>query len=290
MANAGNAPEPTAARLQLGRKLRGLRERSGKGSVDVVARDRKLGISRAKLFRLEAGTHRPQLTDVRALGHYYAASPEELEDLLMLAEGSQAADWWQTHGPGAAAPWFTVYLSMEARAREIRTYQGELIPGLLQTQAYVAEVHRARNPEASAAEVEARIALRMERRDRVLNRKTPEPPILDVVLNEGVLRRQVGGPDVMADQIEQLLKVAERPNIHISVLPFAAGAHAAMETAFIILEFGIEEAVGKADPGFVYIENPSSAVYHNKADEIDRYGAIFAASKGKAKPIKEWAA
>lgn len=285
--SAGTEPEPTAARLELGRKLKALRERSGKGSVDSVAKDPQVGMSRAKLFRLESGKHRPQMSDVRALAHYYGASAEEMKHLLLLGEGSQALDWWQAHGPAAAAQWFTVYLGLEARAQTIRTYQGELIPGLLQTPDYVAEVHRARNPYAGLEEVESRIALRMERRERILDRQNP--PVLDIVLNEGVLRRQVGGPAVMAEQIEQLRKAAERPNIHIAVLPFTAGAHAAMESAFVVLEFGVE-AGGQADPGLVYMENPSGAVYHNKADEISRYEAIFAAARLPAVSIKEWSA
>ena len=282
---AGLAPAPpqgTAARRELGSLLKKLREAQGL-SVDQVVAERRMVISRAKLFRLEAGKHAARVPDVVVLAQHYQASPAVLEELLTLAEGSSGEDWWHAYGPDAAPDWFSLYLSVEPRAQQIRTYEAELIPGLLQTKGYAAEVYRARNPDDTAGEVEGKVALRMQRQ-RILTRVQPARPRLHVVLNEAVVRRQVGGPDVMADQINQLRKAAKQPHITIDILPFAAGAHAAMESAFVILNFADPEA----DRPLVYIESPSSATYLHKPAELDRYETIFQQAKAQAIPIKEW--
>lgn len=280
MTGLASALGPTAARRELGNMLKRLREARGLSVDDVVAVPR-VGISRAKLFRLEAGAHAARIPDVTVLGQFYRADPEALEELLTLAEGTSGVDWWHAYGQDAAASWFSLYLSVEPRATQIRTYEAELVPGLLQTQGYAAEVYRARNPDEAPEEAKSKVALRMERQ-RILTR--PTPPRLQVVLNEAVLRRQVGGPQLMADQIEQLRTAARRPHITIDVLPFAAGAHAAMESAFLMLDF----ADPGTDPPLVYIDSPSSATYLQKRTELDRYQALFEHVRAQAIPIKEW--
>lgn len=277
-----NATEPTAthARLELGRMLKTLRTRN-RMSVEQVVLDRTLGYSRAKLYKAEAGKHASRVPDIKALGAFYQATPEEMDKLVGLALGTADEDWWHVHGSDAAPRWFSLYLAVEPRAQLIRTYQGELVPGLLQTPGYATAVYVARNPDDDPEEVRARVALRIERQERILNRQDLGPPTLDVLLSEAVLRRVVGGPAVMAEQVAQLQKAAQRPNVRIRVVRFDAGAHAAMEAAFVILDFA-------GDPSIVYIENPSSAAYLQKAGELQRYEKIFAQVQAQATPIEEW--
>ncbi|MDM4723488.1 helix-turn-helix transcriptional regulator [Micromonospora sp. WMMA1363] len=269
---------PTAVRRQLGRQLRALRDAAGT-SVDEVVAHRRLGISRAKLFKMEAGRHPVKPQDVAVLCAHYQASAEETEQLTALALATAGQSWWHVYGDDVPE-WFSLYLEIEPAAAAIRTYEAELIPGLLQTPEYAREVYRARNPDDG--EIERRVALRMERQ-AILTRDN-QPPTLHVVLNEAAVRREVGGPDVMVEQITRLRQAASRPTITISVLPLKAGAHAAMESAFVILDFPDPTD----DPSVVYIDSPSSAAYLQKAAEIARYEAIFGHVLSQAVPILEY--
>ncbi|MFI5493571.1 DUF5753 domain-containing protein [Actinoplanes sp. NPDC051859] len=275
---------PTVVRRQLGRRLRRLRTSKGQ-SVDEVVAERRLGISRAKLFKLEGGRNSAKPQDVTVLCHYYGADEQETQALTTLALASQSDSWWDVFGVEAVPEWFSLYLDVEPAATHIRTYEAELIPGLLQTADYAAEVYRARNPEADPTEVDRSVALRMERQ-AILTRDQPAAPQLHVVLNEAVILRQVGGASVMANQVERLRKAATRPNVTIQVLPFAAGAHAAMETAFVILDFADPED----DPPLVYVDSPSSAAYLQKQVDLDRYATIFDHVQHQALPIMEYPA
>lgn len=275
---------PTLVRRQIGRRLKYMREKIVKKSVDQVVANRRLGISRAKLFRLEAGNHPVKPNDVEALCRYYGADEEVIEALAALALATQDDNWWHVYGEDAVPEWFSLYLDVEPATRAIRTYEAELIPGLLQTPAYARAVYHARNPDDPIDEIDRRVALRMERQ-AILTRETPAPPpTLHVVLNEAAVLREVGGTAVMRDQIDRLRKAATKPNISVDILPLKAGAHAAMESAFVILDFPDP----REDPPVVYIDSPSSAAYLQKPDDLTRYGTIFDQVRRQAVPILEY--
>ncbi|MFY1633648.1 helix-turn-helix domain-containing protein [Solwaraspora sp. WMMB335] len=275
---------PTIVRRQLGRRLKRLRAGV---SVDEVVAHRQLGISRAKLFKMEAGRHPVKPQDVAALCRHYGASSKETETLTALALATQDDSWWHVYGVDAVPEWFSLYLDVEPAAATIRTYEAELIPGLLQTPQYAREVYRARNPGSHPREypgdIEKRVAVRMERQ-AILTRVDPAPPELHVVLNEAAILRQVGGDAVMREQIARLREAAELPNVKVEVLPLAAGAHAAMETAFVILNFPEPDD----DPAVVYIDTPSSAAYLQKQVDIDRYELIFGHVSNQSIPVLEY--
>lgn len=274
---------PTIVRRQLGRRLRRLRDLAGT-SVDEVVAHRQLGISRAKLFKIEAGRHPVKPQDVAVLCQHYRASHEETDALTALALATQGDSWWHVYGEDGAVPeWFSLYLDVEPAASTIRTYEAELIPGLLQIPEYAREVYRARNPDDAPGEIERRVKLRMERQ-AILTRTQPAPPRLHVVLNEAAVLREVGGPGVMAEQVDRLRAAAQRPNITIDVLPLKAGAHAAMESAFVILDFPEPDE----DPSVVYIDTPSSAAYLQKTVDLHRYEAIFGYVAAQGIPILEY--
>lgn len=274
------AAGPTIVRRQLGRRLKNLRDDI---SVDNVVAHRQLGISRAKLFKIEAGKHPVKPQDVAALCRHYGADADETEALTALALATQGDSWWHVYGVDAVPEWFSLYLDVEPAAATIRSYEAELIPGLLQTPEYAREVYRARNPGADPGDIEQRVALRMERQ-AILTRAEPAPPMLHVVLNEAAVLRQVGGLTVMKEQLARLRDAARLPNITIEVLPLTAGAHAAMETAFVVLTF----PEPGDDPAVVYIDTPSSAAYLQKRADLDRYEAIFEQVSNQAIPILEY--
>lgn len=272
---------PTVVRRQLGRRLKQLREAKGVTVQHVVAQP-ALGISQAKIYKLEAGMHSARPQDVTVLCQFYGATKAETEALTALAIATRGASWWHVYGEDAVPEWFSLYLDVEPAARQIRTYEAELVPGLLQTPDYAREVHRARNPDASDAEIARSVGVRMERQG-ILTREDPPAPQLHVILNEAVVLRQVGGPTVMSEQLARLRTAAQQPNINIEILPLAAGAHAAMETAFVILDFPDPEE----DPPVVYIDSPSSAAYFQKPGELERYETIFSRIREKSVPIEK---
>ncbi len=274
---------PTIVRRQLGVRLKALREAVGT-SVDQVVTHRRLGISRAKLFKIEAGKHPVKPQDVAVLCTHYGTTAEQTEALTALALATHGASWWHVYGDDAVPEWFSLYLDVEPAATAIRTYEAELIPGLFQTSAYARAVYLARNPAHAADEIEQRVALRMERQ-AILTRADPVgPPTIHAVLNEAVLLREVGGSTIMRDQLERLRKAADQPHISIDILPFTAGAHAAMESTFVVLDF----ADPSEDPSVVYIDTPSSAAYLQKPRDLARYATIFDHVLSQVIPIQEF--
>lgn len=272
---------PTVVRRQLGRRLRQLRTIHGR-SVDTVAADRMLGISRAKLFKLEAGKHPAKPQDVSVLCRHYGATDDETKALTALALATQSDSWWHVYGD-AVPKWFSLYLDVEPAAVRLRSYEAELIPGLLQTPAYAEAVYRAVDPHDDDGEIKRRVAVRMERQ-HILRRVDPAPPQLHVMLNEAAVLRRVGGEPVMTEQLQQLRRAAEQPHTTISVLPLSAGAHAAMESAFVILDFADPDD----DPPLVYVDSPSAALYLQKQADLERYEQIFDHVRRQAIPITEY--
>jgi hypothetical protein len=163
--------------------------------------------------------------------------------------------------------WFATYVGLEAEASAISTYQAESVPGLLQTQGYAAALHRAALMNATEEEIDRHVAVRMERQARL---KQPDAPQLWVVLNEAVIRRRIGERAIMHEQLVKLAEVASAPNITLQVLPFSAGAHASMDSAFSILSFD-----PPSDGEIVYFEHPTCSLYLEKPDEVARYRLVY---------------
>jgi transcriptional regulator with XRE-family HTH domain len=268
---------PTVVRRQLGRRLRQLRDGSGMSVEEVVA-ERHLGISRAKLYKLEAGKHAAKPQDITVLCARYGAPAEEISTLQALALATQEASWWHVYGDDAVPEWFSLYMELEPAASSIRKYEAELVPGLLQTEDYARAIYRAFQPDAPDGEIERRVAVRMERQVRAESRR------LHVVLNEAALLRRVGGPEVMAAQLAKLRDAADRPEITIDILPLSAGAHAAMNGSFAILDFDNPDE----DPPVAYVETASSAAYLQKSADLDRYRAIFTTILNSVIPLQEY--
>ncbi|MER7754113.1 helix-turn-helix transcriptional regulator [Kitasatospora sp. NPDC097643] len=257
---------PTVLRRRLGSELRRLRERTG---LQAKAAADALQFSATKVSRIESGQTTLKESDVRAMLELYGVTDAaELHQFISLTRRSTQRGWW--HDFGDTLPdWFQTYVGLEADSARIRTYETELVPGLLQTPDYARAVFRASlaNQDGDIEEiVNRRAKLRMQRQE-VINR--PEPPTVWVVLSESVLRRPVGGPEVMAQQLKFLAELAQRPNITLQILPFSAGAHAAMSMAFRILSFS--DVPGE----IVYVEALTSSLYIEKESDIARHETVF---------------
>jgi len=263
VATAKPGSSPTALRILLGAQLRHLREAKG---LTRAAAGYTIRASESKMSRLELGRVSFKDRDIRDLLMLYGVEdPDEREALLSLAKEANRPAWWQRYSD-ILPSWFQTYVGLEETATLIRTYEGHLVPGLLQTEDYARAVISGL-PGEPDVEVERWLRLRMDRQG-LLTRF--DPPRLWVVVDEAALRRPVGGPEVMRAQLEHLIAATKQPNVTLQVIPFHAGAHAALGQPFVILRF--------ADPDLadmVYLEQFTSGVWLDKRDEVDSYAQVM---------------
>jgi transcriptional regulator with XRE-family HTH domain len=250
-------------RRALGRRLTRLRVAAGMSRKEVA--DAKLGMSEPTLHRIETGKVPVTVANVRALCWLYSADTSMTDALAELALGTSEEQWWDASP--MVPDWFKLYVGLEASANRIYSYDGEVVPGEWQTEAYARAIFTSeRIPEEDF--VNRHVKLRLQRQ-KALAARRPAPQIV-TVLGEGVLTRPVGGEEVLDKQIEHLRDVARRKNIEIRVLPFSAGAHAAMAGSFRVMEFDDLE-----DPDVVYLESHIGALYLEELDEVKEYRRIF---------------
>lgn len=259
---------PTLRRRRLARELRRLRETHGL-KLSPAAKQAQVPLS--TLSNIEnAEARRIKARDIDALADLYGASTEEREALHALTRESKEAGWWSSYKDifeGNALPDF------EAEASVIRRVEGLVIPGLLQTPEYSAAVFRA-GRVIDESDVERRVRARMERKN-IFNRI--KPPHMIAVIDEGALRRAIGGPEVMQEQLEHLRNMAHRHHIDVQVLTYQAGAHLALSVPFTILDFPADK-----DRTIVYLETVTDDLYMDKPEEVDAYSLAFSNVQGVA--------
>jgi hypothetical protein len=251
---------PTVQRMLVGTQLRRLRIDAGLSREQA---GEAIRASEWKIHRLENGQVGFKERDIIDLLRLYGVTdPTEVAEFVALAREANNPGWWQHYGD-VLPPWFRTYVDLESVATLIRTYEGQFIPGLLQTDDYMRAVVQGAHLDESAEEVGRRVRLRMARQI-LLTRE--QPPRLWAVVDEAAMRRPVGGREVMRDQVERLIDAAKLPNVTLQVLPFDAGAHPGMVGSFSVLRFPEEEL-----PDVVYLEHLTSALYLNKPEEVDQY-------------------
>ena len=263
-------------RRALGRRLTRLRVATGKSRREVA--EAKLGISEPTLHRIETGKVPVTVANVRALCWLYGVDESIADALSELALGTSQQEWWDAST--AIPDWFKLYVGLEASATAISTYEGEVVPGELQTEQYARAIYSAEQSLEGDA-TERHVKLRMQRQAATASRR-PRPRLV-TVLGEGVLTRQVGGVDVLAEQVEHLRQAARQEHVEILVLPWSAGAHAAMAGAFRIMDFEDPE-----DPDVVYLESHIGALYLEEPAEVQEYRRIFALVCAASVPIADF--
>lgn len=264
------AASPALCRLQLGSELRQLRLAAGLTGAQVV---KKLIWSPSKLSRLETGENTVvEPADVVALCMMYGASAQRCDRLQSYAAVTKTKkDWWLTpnYRP-VVSPGLRAFLDLEATAVSVQTYQAEFVPGLLQTEAYVRVIHEWAHRGLSPEDIDRLAAVRLKRQE-VLSR--PASPLkFTAIINEAVLRRRVGEPHVMRDQLSHIVEVAEsHPNVGVQVVPFRAGVHAGMNGSFVILQFPEKIAMKP----MVHLEILEDAWVKRSDSDVERYGDAF---------------
>ena len=261
----------TVPRRQLGRYLRDLRNKAG---MTARAAAQQLERSEPTIWRIETGQTSVRSIDVDLMCRLYGASPEMTAALTGLAKETKARGWWQAYGD-AVPEWFDLYVGLEAAASRLSLYEQELVPGLFQTEDYARTLIRADHPDEDDAEIGRRVGLRMAR--QALVRRAIDPPGLQVALNESVLRRPVGGAEVMAGQLTRLAEASDLPNVTLRVVPFSAGLHPGVVSgSFNILRFPPNGTGAESEPPTVYADLFTGALYLDKPNEIERYSQAFA--------------
>ncbi len=259
-----DAPSPTVPRMLVGIQLHRFREAAGI-TPDQAAYE--IRASRSKISRMENGLVRFKERDVTDLLTLYGITDEHTRDgLVTLTRQANAPGWWSKYGD-IMADWFEAYLGLETAASVIRTFELQFVHGLFQTEDYARAVTLLGYTTAPADEIERRVSLRLKRQDLLAG---PRPPQVWSVVDEGALRRPVGGTAVMRAQLDRLVEVAQLRHVTIQVVPFSRGGHAAAGGSFTVLRFSEPEV-----PDVVYLEQLTSALYLDKREDVDHYMEVM---------------
>ncbi|MEV6010485.1 helix-turn-helix transcriptional regulator [Streptomyces sp. NPDC051976] len=254
---------PTVLQMVLGRRLQDLRVHAGLTAQDV---GRSLRQAHTTVTRMERAETALKWVTVKAMLELYGVGEAERAEFLTLTEQANVPGWWQGYRD-ALPSWFGVHVSLETSATHIRGYEPHVVPGLLQTEEYAHDVLAVGFPRVSAQELKRRVALRMERQ-AVLTR--PDAPQFWVVMDETVLRRPAGSPQVMRRQIDRLLEATELPNVTLQVHPFTAGLHSGAFGPFTLFRFAMQEI-----PDVVCTDSLSSAAYSEDRVEVALYREVL---------------
>ncbi|MEU6224222.1 helix-turn-helix transcriptional regulator [Streptomyces sp. NPDC047042] len=274
-----NVKPSTVLGRQLGDELRRFREAVG---FTTTAAAEVLDCTKGKISRIENGHVPVRTPDLIALMQAYGVEdPEARERLGALARRAnrrRREGWWHQYG-SVLEDTYRDYIEMESICDGIKTFQAQLIPGLLQTPEYGRAVTVASRAWQTAEQIDQFVQVRIARQERLVD----EVPLeFWAVLTEGVLRQQVGSATVMRDQLEHVANMAERPNVTVQVLPFSRGAHSGMFGPYLLLSFPRVSAVD-----LVLTETPTGNIWMEQESEVARYRELFDDARTSALPPTE---
>ncbi|MEU4163415.1 helix-turn-helix transcriptional regulator [Actinoplanes sp. NPDC026670] len=250
---------PTFVRFQLGAQLRRLRDEA---KVPTEQAADAIEVTASTLRRIESGKVGIKGPALNALlDKYRVDDPELRETLLSMAREGKARGWWAKYSD--LPPVYRQYIGLESAAEEIQDFQTIVVPGLIQTEAYARAMTSEDAFKPSTAAVEQRVAVRMERQKLITEGRLR----LAAVMDEAVLHRQIGGAEVMHEQLSAMLAAARLRNVTLQVIPFREGAYASMLSSFAILNF-------PNNPGVVYIEGLTGDLYA-EGDDVQRCTTVF---------------
>lgn len=254
-------PSPPFARRQLGRLLRDLRKRARISSEEAC---RRLEMSTSRLSRIETGQAAPDIHVARSMLDLYEIPGNEWEWILDQVRDAKKKGWWQAHGLAALG-----YVGLESFARSLRSFSLAYVPGLLQTEDYMRAIFRTGPHRRTVDEhLENDVTVRLRRQERLID---PDQPLeLTAIIDEGVLRRPIGGVEVMRAQLRHIVEQAALPNVTVQVMPTAAGAHHGMTGSFTLLSFPSPD-----DADIAYLEHSMGGLRVEKPEEVHRASLVF---------------
>ncbi|GGN78795.1 transcriptional regulator [Streptomyces albiflavescens] len=271
--NRSGGSAPTVLRMVLGKRLRQLREQA---AVSFEEAARAIEVTPLTVRRIEKAEVGLRIPYVRELLHAYGVPAAEIDDFLALAREANQPGWWYKYRD-VLPEWFSAYVSLESEASVIRLYEPHYVPGLLQTSDYATALMRVGFPNESKEDIARRVALRIKRQDLLAK---PDAPAIWAVLDETVLRRPVGGAEVMRAQIDRLHEVLDMPKVRIQIMRFRVGAHPGAFGPFHHFRFGFSEL-----PDVVYTESLVGAVYVDRPDDVVSYLEVLDRMSVQAEPV-----
>jgi transcriptional regulator with XRE-family HTH domain len=257
-----NDEGPTLRRRRLGAELKRCRETAGLTQETV---SRHFEWHAAKVTRIETARVAVTPRDVRDLLNLYGVDNEEYREALVeLARLSKEKSWWTDYRdlirPGN-------FIGLEAGAAAMRTWEPIIVPGLLQTEGYMRALLQAGRAADPPRDIDRRISLRLTRQTRITG---PRPLELISLIDESVVRREIGGRDVMGTQLKHLIEMAQLPNVTLRILPFSAGEHTFLGGSAALLEFR-----ETTHTDVVYLEGIAGDFYEEQPSEVARYREEF---------------
>ncbi|MEU6604450.1 helix-turn-helix transcriptional regulator [Streptomyces shenzhenensis] len=277
-------PAPTVGQVVLGKRLQELREAAGLGREQAA---RVLRVAPATVRRMETAEVALKIPYVQVLLTTYGVPEQEATAFVRLAEEANRPGWWQRFHD-VLPDWFSMYVSLEGAARIIRTYEPHFVPGLLQTEGYARAVMEAGTVGRTGPDtIDRHVSLRMARQ-RLLDRD--DPPHLWVIMDETVLLRPVGRPEVMREQLDKLLEYSARDRVTLQLAEFTDGPHPGTYAPFTLFRFAEPEL-----PDMVFTEYLTGALYLDSRKEVslhlevlDHMTAHAAAAQRTEKVLREY--
>jgi transcriptional regulator with XRE-family HTH domain len=241
---------PTVRQRELGKRLRELRQEHGLTVEEVAA---VIMCSATKISRLETGTRRPSLRDVKDLCALYKVGELATDELMTIAREARVQEWWTQFEDLNLDP----YLGLEEGATAITSYTMYYVPALLQSEDYTRVIIETIAPRMDPKILDQRVEVRMRRQKRL---EAADKPRYRVFLDEAVLYRSIGGPVIMAAQLDKVLETERQNKVTFQIVPFDLGAHAAQDSNFILFEFEHKLNSSPLD------ENPGSSPADDKSE------------------------
>ncbi|MEP7022707.1 MAG: helix-turn-helix transcriptional regulator [Actinomycetota bacterium] len=251
---------PTARQRELSRRLRTLREQRNL-TVNLVAE--QLLCSATKISRIETAKRRASLRDIRDLCQFYEVSEAETAQLMELGRGARETAWWTDYGDLGVG--VGPYLGLEQEAKAITYYSMSFVNGLLQTEAYARAIIRATHPLMDDQTLKERVEARLRRQDLL---EGTDRPRVRVLLDESVLRRQVGGHETMTAQLDKILQIVSQEKATIQVVPFSAGAQASTESNFTLFDYAVL-------PSILHVEGLLGDHIRDQPAVVERYSEVL---------------
>lgn len=264
---------PTVRSRRLGARLGRYRTERGMSGAALAA---KLGIGQPQLSRLETGKAKITSTTLERLVAVLGISETNARKLDELRRRSTEPGWWQDYGDILSEP-VEMLIELEVEACWIRSYEGHVIPGLLQTRDYAERIITAGSMHMRVADIDRYLELRMRRQKRLV-----EGMRFTAILSEAAIRQQVGGPDILREQLRHINRAVREFDVTVQVVPFTADAHAALGDSFVIIQWPDER-----DPEAVYVDGLTSWTVHERAGAIREYVHAFASVQAQALPPRE---
>jgi transcriptional regulator with XRE-family HTH domain len=263
MPDDGGNPAVQGRRLRL--ELKRARE-AAELTLEQTAKAMDWSVS--KIVRIESGAVRVSTNDLRALLGAYRISDDRVEEFLAMGRAARDRPWWRRDFSGIAPKRYLEYVEFEQAASATWHFQPFYVPGILQTRDYARAIIWRLTTDMTEEQMSDLLKFRLERQQLLDAR---EPPSLAYVLDESVVRRQVGDDSVMAGQLSRLIELSGRPNISLQILPFSAGPVEGTQTPFVIHHFP-----DPADHDVVYLEGSQRDTrVADDPREIERYHQIF---------------